>query len=107
MKKGYMVYKSYPTWDDSDDVCMFLNIEKGKEYVKKMNEPRNEEIRLLEMCKKCAGDNDEEKQYKFKDTCQRCKMGKDRYGVYCENEIESHYQLEHPMYFGREVEIEE
>ena len=106
MKKGYMVYKSCICSDDSEDVCMFLDIQKGMDYVKEMNIPSKKEDKIMDKCYECTKhDYDEEKPYKFKNTCDRACIKSDRYGEYCENEMVEYYQKTQPTYYGREIEI--
>lgn len=106
--KGYMVYKSEPCWDSSEDIKCFLNIEKGKAFVEEMNKPREEEMKLLNQCEECTNyGHGEESRFSLRDSCVRCKLEKDRNGIYCENQIESYYQLNTYYYYGREVDIED
>lgn len=106
--KGYMVYKTEPCLDDSEDVKCFLDFEKGKAFVEEMNKPREEEMKLLRQCEECANNGyGEETKYVLRDTCSRCKIAKDRHGVYCENEIDSFYKLTTAQYYVRGVDVED
>lgn len=108
MVKGYMIYKCEPGSDVSEDVKVVLDIKKGKDFVKKMNKPREEEEKLLEQCDLCIKDNcHTEERFTLRKCCNRANIKNDRYGVYCENSIEDYYELRTTEYYGREIEVEE
>ncbi len=105
---AFVVYGSGVLDDGWDTIGIFLDIDKGKEFIKSKNTEREAEQELVNMCSKCTDDDygNGENTFKLKSTCDRCCMKKDRHGIYCENEIQQ-YDIKSLYYSGETVKIME
>ena len=108
--KAYVISHSWGVCDDDSIDCVMLDKEKAQEYVDKMNEPRRVAKKLYEKCCECRNDEydcEVQGQYKLKESCELCKMNKDRYGEYCENDKSDYYQALSgtDLWFMEEVEL--
>lgn len=100
-----LLVQSSQRWDDGyDAIGIYLDINKGKEFVEQMNVDYFKESQEIDMCYKCDYTNDGSEGYKFRETCPRACIKTDRNGEYCENE-KGHYDMVNPHYSGQEVEI--
>ena len=110
MPKVYLVYQSWGSCDDSNIVCAFLDEKQADNYVSEHREQRAEDEKQHEKCKKCRrcdttkyGDDNE--YFDLRNKCNKAKIGKDRNGKYCENDLSSYYSITSDDYWKNEVEL--
>jgi len=84
---------------------VFLDVEKGREYIKEKNIPHNEIQKLVSECWECHEENydDEVSVFKSRYTCPRSCIKTDRNGEYCENHV-SECGNPHSSFSGVEME---
>lgn len=102
--KALLVQSSQRYDDGYNTIGIYLDINKGKEFVEQMNIEYFKESNEINMCYKCNETNLEDEVYKLRETCSRACIKTDRHGEYCENE-KGHYDMINPHYSGEEVEI--
>lgn len=113
MSKAYIVYQSWGTCDDSSILGIFLDKTKANAYVSDHMIPRNKELEQHEKCKICRCcdkadyhcTHDYDYIFNLENDCINAKIGEDRYGKYCENDISDFYSLSTSTFWASEVEI--
>lgn len=113
MSQVYLVYASWGTCDDSSCIGAFLDEQKADEYIREHMIPRNEELIQHEKCKKCRCcdekdynyTNDYDEVFKLEKDCSIAKIGMDRNGRYCENDISEYYSMTSSDYWKVPIEI--
>ena len=113
MAKVYLVYESWGTCDDSSCVGAFLDESKADSYIEEHMIPRNNELVQHEKCKKCRCCDEENYRYSheydevftLENSCDQAKIGTDRNGKYCENDIHEYYSMSSDTYWKVPIEI--
>ena len=113
MSKVYLVYESWGTCDDSNCIGAFLDENKANEYVNEHMKPREKELEQLKLCDKCRCrdkkdydyTHDYDETFLLENECPLAKIGVDRNGKYCENEIEEYYNMYTNSYWVVPIEI--
>lgn len=113
MSKVYLVWESWGTCDDKSCVGAFLNEEKADQYIEEHMIPRNKELEQHEKCKVCRCCNEHDLHYSHKynevfrleNECPVAKIGTDRNGKYCENDISDYYSMESNSYWKTSYKI--
>ena len=110
MSKVYLVYQSWGTCDDSSIVGAFLDEKQADDYIFEHRKPRVEDEKQHEKCRKCRrcdtkkyGDDNE--YFDLRNKCDKAKIGKDRNGKYCENDLSEYYYINSDDYWKNEVEL--
>lgn len=92
---------------DHDLHGVFLDIEKGRKYIKEKNMPYENDRKLASECYKCVIENhdrDIDDVFKNRDICIRACIETDRYGEYCKNRVSEHGS-DYISYSGVEMEL--
>lgn len=113
MNKVYLVYESWGICDDESCVGAFLDEKKADKYIEEHMIPRNKELEQLKMCDKCRcrdkedyhRTNEYDEIFLLENECPFAKIGVDRNGKYCENEIEEYYRMKTNEYWKVEIDI--
>lgn len=109
--KAYIVYESWNTCDDSDPIAVFLDEKKCDEYIAEKNKDWKEDDRRQDECSKCrCCDKDDygnvkENTFLLKDICGRASIGKDRYGMYCDNDSHEYHSRNSNYYSKYAVDL--
>lgn len=110
MSKVYLVYEYRGICDDSNIVGAFLDEKQADDYIFEHRKPRVEEEKQHEKCRKCRrcdtkkhGDDNE--YFDLRNKCDNAKIGKDRNGKYCENDLSEYYHINSYDYLKSEVEL--
>jgi hypothetical protein len=107
-KKAYLVEKwSGNSCDDGITIGVYLDKQKCKDDVDKLNIPYKKEEKIHNECRKCRTDKEGEdiNGFRFKNTCRRSCIKVDRNGKYCENDKSDYYQLKASQYLINEYDI--
>ena len=113
MANVYLVYESWGTCDDSSCIGAFLDESKADTYIKEHMIPRNKELEQHEKCIKCRCCDKESYRYSheydevfvLENSCEHAKIGTDRNGKYCENDIHEYYSMSSNTYWKTTIEI--
>ena len=109
--KAYIVYESWNTCDDSDPIAVFLDEKKCDEFIAKKNKDWKEDDRKQDECTKCRGCDKtdygdvKENTFLLKDICGRASIGKDRYGMYCDNDVHEYHSRNSNYYSKYAVDV--
>ena len=101
--KGYALFE----YDSCGDtlIKVFLDEQKCKDQIEKSKKSYDEIIAKCNHCEECKGVSGHE--FKYKTVCSNAKILTDRYGEYCENDLDDNTHEEKPYYSYEAVEIVE
>lgn len=115
MGKAYLVGRSPGSsfcFDGDITIGIFLDKGKAEKYVEENNIPYEKAEKQQKMCRRCRDCDDCDdtpKGYTFSlvDECQLAKIGVDRHGKYCENDMHSEYSERSGIdyYFMSELDL--
>lgn len=104
MKKAYVVWKEEKNLLFSkENIKVFLKKEEAESYVKISNldyDTRKARIKVCEIC------NEDKNLFKLSNDCKNANIIEDRYGKYCENNLNNLFVNPMPTHYGfDEIEL--